>query len=33
MTALLENHQQADGTVAVPDALRPFVDGLERIGG
>ena len=33
MIALLENHQQADGTVAVPDALRPFVDGLERIGG
>ena len=33
MIALLENHQQADGTVVVPEALRPFVDGLERIGG
>ncbi len=33
LIALLENHQQADGTVAIPEALRPFVDGLERIGG
>ena len=32
LIALLENHQQADGTVVIPEALRPFVDGLERIG-
>jgi seryl-tRNA synthetase len=30
--ALLENHQQADGSVVVPPALRPYLDGLERIG-
>jgi seryl-tRNA synthetase len=23
--AILENHQQADGSVVVPEALRPFV--------
>jgi len=29
--ALIENYQQADGSVVVPEALRPYVDGLERI--
>ncbi len=29
--ALLENYQQADGSVIVPAALRPYLDGLERI--
>jgi seryl-tRNA synthetase len=29
--ALLENYQQADGSVLVPEALRPYLDGLERI--
>ena len=29
--ALLEHHQQADGTVTVPAALRPYLDGLERL--
>jgi len=29
--ALLENYQQADGSVVIPDALRPYLDGLERI--
>lgn len=29
--ALLENFQQKDGTVALPDALRPFMDGETRI--
>jgi seryl-tRNA synthetase len=29
--ALLENYQQADGSIVIPDALRPYVDGLERI--
>ncbi len=29
--AVIENYQQADGTVIVPPALRPYLDGLERI--
>ncbi len=29
--AILENYQQADGSVAIPDALRPYMGGLERI--
>ena len=29
IVALLENHQQADGTVRVPEALRPYLGGLE----
>jgi seryl-tRNA synthetase len=29
--AILENFQQADGSVVVPDALRPYMGGLERI--
>ena len=29
--SVLENYQQADGTVVVPDALRPGLDGLDRI--
>jgi len=32
LIAVLENYQDADGTVAVPQALRPYMDGLERIG-
>jgi seryl-tRNA synthetase len=31
VSALLENGQQPDGSVLVPDALRPYMDGLERI--
>lgn len=29
--AILENHQQEDGSVRVPAALRPYMNGLERI--
>ena len=29
--AIIENYQQADGSVIVPTALRPYLDGLERI--
>ena len=29
--AVLENYQQEDGSVIVPEALRPYLDGLERI--
>jgi seryl-tRNA synthetase len=27
--AILENHQNADGSVTVPQALRPYLGGLE----
>jgi seryl-tRNA synthetase len=29
--AILENYQQADVSVLIPEALRPYMDGLERI--
>jgi len=29
--AIVENYQQADGSVAVPEALRPYMGGIERI--
>ena len=29
--AILENYQQADGSVIIPDALRPYLSGLEKI--
>ena len=29
LVAILENHQQADGSVRVPEALRPYVGGRE----
>ncbi|HSR21997.1 MAG TPA: serine--tRNA ligase, partial [Candidatus Eisenbacteria bacterium] len=29
IVAILENHQQADGSVVVPAALRPFMGGIE----
>ena len=29
--AVIENYQQADGSVVVPAALRPYLDGMERI--
>ena len=32
LLAILENYQQADGSVVVPEALRPYTGGLERIG-
>jgi len=31
LIAVLENFQQADGTVAIPSALRPYLGGLDRI--
>jgi seryl-tRNA synthetase len=33
LVAVLENYQHADGTVAVPDALKPYMGGLAVIGG
>ena len=32
IVALLENYQEANGTVTIPDALRPYMNGLEQIG-
>jgi seryl-tRNA synthetase len=32
LVAVLENYQEADGSVTVPNALRPYMGGLERIG-
>ena len=29
LVAILENHQQADGSVYVPQALRPYLGGKE----
>ncbi|MDB5358765.1 MAG: Seryl-tRNA synthetase [Rhodospirillales bacterium] len=32
MVAILENYQQDNGTIEVPEALRPYMGGLEMIG-
>ncbi|MFQ6009344.1 MAG: serine--tRNA ligase, partial [Candidatus Zixiibacteriota bacterium] len=32
MAAILENYQNADGTVTVPEVLRPYMGGAETIG-
>jgi seryl-tRNA synthetase len=32
LIAVVENYQEADGSVTVPAALRPYMGGLERIG-
>jgi seryl-tRNA synthetase len=31
VAAILENYQQEDGTVVVPEALRPYMGGIEVI--
>ena len=31
IVAIIEQYQQADGSIIVPAALRPYVGGLERI--
>jgi seryl-tRNA synthetase len=31
LIAVLENYQQADGSVIIPEVLRPYMGGLERI--
>lgn len=31
LVAILENYQQEDGTVVIPEALRPYMNGAERI--
>jgi seryl-tRNA synthetase len=32
LIAVMENYQEADGTITVPDALKPYMGGLNRIG-
>ena len=32
LVAILENYQQADGSISVPEVLRPYMAGLETIG-
>ena len=31
LIAILENYQQPDGSIRIPDALRPYMGGLEKI--
>jgi len=31
LVAIAENYQQADGSIAIPDALKPYMGGLEKI--
>jgi seryl-tRNA synthetase len=32
LIAVIENYQEPDGSIRVPDALRPYMGGLDRIG-
>ena len=31
LIAVLENYQEADGSVVIPEPLRPFLHGRERL--
>jgi seryl-tRNA synthetase len=31
LIAILENYQQADGSIIVPDVLKPYMNNLEKI--
>jgi seryl-tRNA synthetase len=31
LIAILENYQNPDGSIAIPDALKPYMGGLEKI--
>ncbi|MDO4433637.1 MAG: serine--tRNA ligase, partial [Alysiella sp.] len=33
LVAVLENHQNADGSINIPVALRPYLGGAEKLGG
>lgn len=33
LIAVMENYQQADGSIAVPDVLQPYMGGLKSVGG
>jgi len=32
LVAILENFQQQDGSVIIPEKLRPYMGGMEKIG-
>jgi seryl-tRNA synthetase len=32
MIAVMENYQNADGSITLPEALRPYMGGIETIG-
>jgi seryl-tRNA synthetase len=32
LIAVMENYQNADGTITVPEALKPYMGGLEKVG-
>ncbi len=32
LIAIMENYQNADGSISVPDVLRPYMGGMEKIG-
>ena len=31
VAAIMENYQQADGSIVIPEVLRPYMNGLEKI--
>ena len=31
LIAVMENYQQADGSITVPDALQPYMGGMKKI--
>jgi len=33
LIAVMENYQQADGSIAIPEVLQPYMGGVEKIGG
>ena len=32
LVAVMENYQQADGSIVIPEALRPYMGGVTKIG-
>ena len=32
LVAVLENYQQADGSIVIPEVLRPYMGGLTQLG-
>jgi seryl-tRNA synthetase len=32
LIAVMENYQQEDGSITVPDVLKPYMRGLDKIG-
>ena len=32
LIAVMENYQEKDGSIRVPEVLRPYMGGMERIG-